>query len=55
MSLVSALILSCPAKVLPCNIEYSDWLVNVFRQQQRIDETLQSQGYTGYKWISTPL
>ena len=55
LSLVSALILSCPAKVLPCNIEYSDWLVNVFRQQQRIDETLQSQGYTGYKWISTPL
>ena len=33
LSLVSALILSCPAKVLPCHIEYSDWLVNVFRQQ----------------------
>ena len=32
--LVSAIALFlCPAEVLACRIEYSDWLVNVFRQQ----------------------
>jgi len=33
LSLVPALILSCPAKALSCHIEYSDWLINGFRQQ----------------------
>lgn len=33
LSLVSVLILSCPAEVLSCHIEYSDWLINVFKKQ----------------------
>ena len=32
-SLVPALLLVCSSSALSCQIEYSDWLVNVFRQQ----------------------
>lgn len=33
LRLVPALLLVCSSRALSCQIEYSDWLVNVFRQQ----------------------